>query len=107
MSAPTRWVSQAVVMKNTALLAWARTLCAVVAGLAAGICGATGVAGVGVYVASHVAISLALVTRVPGALSDTFPDASSPALFVVGGLMDNALLFIVFWALGFAGLWVF
>lgn len=106
-SSSNRWVSPVVVAKNNALVAWARTLCAVVAGLAAGICGATGATGPGVYVASHVAISLALMLRMPAPLKDIFPDTPSPLLFVAGGLLDNALLFIVFWALGFAGLWVF
>ena len=94
-------------MKNAALLAWARTVMTIVAGLSAGICGVTGVAGLGVYVASHLLISAALMLRIPGALSETFPDVASPLLFVSSGVFDNVLLYIVFWALAHAGLWVF
>ena len=106
MSSAGRFVSPAALQVNTNLVAWARTLVALVAGLCVGICGVTGVAGLGAYLCAHAAVSVALLARMRFAPSDYFVDTSSTA-FVASGAVDNVLLFLVSGALGFGGLWVF
>ncbi len=99
-------ISAPAVAKNGELVAWARTLLSVVAGLVAGICGLTGAAGFAFYAAAHALTSLALLARLRCAPGDFFPETSALG-FLAAGAFDNLFLFIVLWALGFGALWVF
>ncbi len=104
-AAAARFVSPTVLMRNMELVAWVRTLMTIVAGSITGICGCTGARGVLAFLAFHLLVSAALLSRIRKP-ADFFP-ATTTLSFVTGGVVENALLFVVFWALGFAGLWVF
>jgi len=100
------YVSPLVLLRNSELVAWVRTLMTIVAGVITGILGLTGAWGVLSYLASHAVVSLALL-----ALLRFRPDSYFPgghwATFIINGVGENRILFILLWALGFAGLWVF
>ena len=100
-----RFVSPTVLMRNHELVSWTRTLMTIISGLITGICGLTGYRGALAFLAFHALVSLALLARIRKP-SDFFP-ATTVLSFAAGSVGENALLFVVFWALGFAGLWVF
>ena len=105
-SSTERFVSPLAVARNTELCAWARTLMSVVAGLVAGILGITGAWGFVCYLGAHVLSSLGLLTQMRLDPAEFF-QGSSPLSFVTSSLLDNLLLYVVFWALGYGFLWVF
>jgi hypothetical protein len=107
MSTP-RFVSPIVLGRNMELVAWVRTIMTIVSGCLVGIAGLTGVLGFAAYLVIHVLVSLALLARLgsPGSPADYFPE-TTPLSFVVGGVGDNLLLYVVFWALSYAGLYNF
>lgn len=104
MSTP-RFVSPIVLGRNMELVAWVRTIMTIVSGCLVGIAGLTGVLGFAAYLVIHVLVSLALLARL-GSPADYFPE-TTPLSFVVGGVGDNLLLYVVFWALSYAGLYNF
>jgi hypothetical protein len=99
-------VSIPAAVKNNELVAWARTLMAVVGGLLAGALGLTGAAGFAFFALTHAVTSIALAARMRCATADFFPETGVLG-FVGGGAFDNLALFVVVWALGYGALWVF
>ena len=104
MSTP-RFVSPIVLGRNMELVAWVRTIMTIVSGCLVGIAGLTGVLGFAAYLVIHVLVSLALLARL-GSPADYFPETTALS-FVTGGVGDNLLLYVVFWALSYAGLYNF
>lgn len=104
MSTP-RFVSPIVLGRNMELVAWVRTIMTIVSGCLVGIAGLTGVLGFAAYLVIHVLVSLALLARL-GSPADYFPE-TTPLSFVMSGVGDNLLLYVVFWALSYAGLYNF
>ena len=105
-AAPLHYVSPMVLLRNTELIAWTRTLMTIVSGMVTGILGVTGAWGAAAFLATHAFVSLALLARLGFRPASFFPMAT-PLSFVAGGVGENLLLFVLFWALGFAALWVF
>jgi hypothetical protein len=105
MSLPPRFVSPITLSRNTELVAWVRTVMTIISGCLVGITGLNGALGFVAYLAIHALVSLALLARL-GSPADYFPD-STPVAFVLSGVGDNLLLYVVFWALSYAGLYNF
>ena len=106
MSTPKSFVNPNLIQHNASLVAWARTLITLIAGLITGFCGITGIWGLAAYLIAHVLVSVALLVRMGFAPSVYFVDAS-PISFIASSIFDNVLLFIVAWALGYGANWVF
>ena len=104
-AASPRFISPIVLGRNGELVAWTRTVMSIISGCLVGVVGLTGLYGFAAYVLSHVLVSLALLARL-GSPADYFPE-TTPLSFVVGGVGDNLLLYVVFWALSYAGLYNF
>ena len=104
-AASPRFISPIVQMKNMELVAWVRTVMTIISGCLVGITGLTGVLGFVAYLAIHALVSMAMLLRL-GNPSEYFPDTSTLS-FVAGGVGENLLLFVVFWALTYAGLYNF
>lgn len=100
-----RFVSPLTLMRNMELVSWVRTVMTIVAGCVVGIWGLSGAVGFGAYVLVHLLVSLALLVRM-GNPADFFPE-TTPFYFTIGGVGENVLLYVVFWALCYAGLYNF
>jgi hypothetical protein len=95
-----RFVSPAAVMRNSESLAWIRTLMTIVGASATGVLGLTGTAGFLAYAVLHVVVSLAVLAAMGFRPAD-YVAGSSPASFLLAGLSDNLVSFILFWTLGY------
>ena len=106
MQGPAHYVSPLVLLRNSELVAWTRTLMTIVCGVVTGILGVTGAWGLLAFLASSALVSLVLLALLRFQPASYFP-LQSPLSFAVSGLGEYVLLFLLFWALGYAGLWVF
>ena len=103
---PLHYVSPLVLLRNSELIAWTRTLMTIVCGMVTGVLGITGAWGGLCFLLSHALVSLALLARLRFQPASYFP-MTTPLSFVVSGAGDSVLLFVLFWALGYAARWVF
>ncbi len=94
-------VNPGTAMRNLQGAAIARTLAAVLAGIAVGVLGITGSLGWGVYSLQHAVASLALLQLARWRPADVWPQ-SSVFDVVVGAATEQALSFVLFWTLAFA-----
>ena len=94
-------VNPATAMRNLQAAAIARTLLAVLAGVAVGVLGVTGSAGWAVYALQHAAASLLLLQLARWRPADVWPQSSAFDV-VVGAASEQALSYVLFWTISFA-----
>ncbi len=102
---PARFISPQAQQTNSELVAWTRGVVALAGAAACGIMGVTGSVGFAAYVVQHVLVSLALLAKMrlrPGAYLSAQVSSPNPALFAVGGLADNLVMWLLVWSFAFA-----
>ena len=88
---------------NAASFGYVRSWSAIAGGVACGVLGLTGAAGLAFYVALHVFTSLVLLRKIKFDLPEYVSGKDTSVLsFVFAGVGDQALSFILFWTLAFA-----
>jgi hypothetical protein len=93
-------------MKNTEASTRWRTVSSVLLGLVAGFGGFTGLWGFLIYVVGHVCMSAFLLHRMSWK-PEVYLLKATVGGFIFSGLGDNLLTFILFWALGYALIFIF
>ncbi len=98
-----RFASPIAVMRNTEAVTLIRTAFISVGGVACGIVGLTGLAGgITAYVLLHLIASISVLQLSAWKPAQYFPQSPSPIKFLLSGIMDNILIFILLWALAYA-----
>ncbi len=96
-------MSPTALAKNNETVTWSRSIVAVAGAAACGVLGVTGTQGFVLYVVQHILSSLLLLARMgfsPAKYLTGGP--SSPLWFVLGGLMDNLVVWLLVWSFAFA-----
>jgi hypothetical protein len=81
---------------------YVRTIMTIAGGFAAGILGLTGSRGLAFYVALYLATSVLLVQRMPGGKVAHYVPKTSFASFLHGGMVNEALSFVLYWTFMYA-----
>jgi hypothetical protein len=98
-----RFASPLAVLRNTEAVTLVRTAFISAGGAACGIVGLTGLAGgITAYIFLHLLASIALLQVASWKSEDYFPQSPSSVKFVLSGILDNVLIFILLWALSYA-----
>jgi hypothetical protein len=102
---PARFISPVALQANAELVAWTRGVVALAGAAACGVMGVTGSVGFAAYVVQHLLVGLALLVRLrlePGAYLSPQVSSPHPVLFVLGGVGDNLVMWLLVWSFAFA-----
>ena len=91
---------------NMQAVMWVRSFMGIVSGVSVGILGLTGARGFIAYVVLYVVVSLAIIAKGGFDLAGTLPGAKLPG-FIIDGLMDQLMSFLLFWTMFYALVHVF
>lgn len=98
-----KFASPVTLAKNMQNATWVRIFLNVIGGAVAGICGFTGAQGIICFVAMSLLTSSVLLSLMKFTPSEYLgPNAGGPLGYMVSGLMDNVIVYIVFWSLFYA-----
>ena len=100
-----KMLNREAMMHNMSAIDGCRSYVTIFAGVATGIVGATGVRGALCFMASYVAISLALLVRMRGD-SANYTDEAIPN-HIFGGFAGYGLSFVLFWTLSYALVYIY